>query len=138
MGLMMFDARFTEYDVPGTIATGECFIIDGKGMSFRHFLNVVKNVSTVRIYMRYIQDAVPFNIKKIHFINCSYILDKMFAIIKPLLNKDLLNVIYFHTNGLDSLYEHVPKDILPTELGGDVGSMFEISEKFQKLVVSKR
>lgn len=140
MALMMFDARFTEYDEPiaETIASGECFIIDSKGTSFRHFLNVVKNVTTVRIYMKYIQEAAPFNIKKVHFINCSYILDKMFALIKPLLNKELLQVIYFHTQGLESLYEHVPKDCLPTELGGDVGSMNEIYEKFRKFVVSKR
>lgn len=136
----MFDARFTEYDEPtdGKIAAGECFIIDSKGMSFRHFLNVVKNVSTVRIYMKYIQEAAPFNIKKIHFINCSYILDKMFALIKPLFNKEMLDVIYFHTQGLESLYEHIPKSVLPAELGGDIGSISEIYEKFQQFVISKR
>lgn len=140
MALMMFDARFTVYDeqAAGQIAAGECFIIDSKGTSFRHFLNVVKNVSTVRIYMKYIQEAAPFNIKKVHFINCSYILDKMFALIKPLLNKELLQVIYFHTQGLESLYEHIPKALLPTELGGDMGAMSEIYEKFQQFVVTKR
>lgn len=140
MVMMVFDARFTEYDNPvaGKIASGEVFVIDAKGVSFRHFLNVVKNVSTVRIYMKYIQEAAPFNIKKVHFINCSYILDKMFALIKPLLNKELLEVIYFHTQGLDSLYEHVPKDFLPTEFGGNLGSMIEIYKKFQKFVTSKR
>lgn len=140
MAVMMFDARFTAYDEPanGTISSGECFIIDSKGTSFRHFLNVVKNLSTVRIYMKYIQEAVPFNIKKVHFLNCSYIFDKMFALIKPLLNKDLLEVIHFHTQGVESLYEHVPKSILPIELGGDIGSMTEIYRKFQEFVVSKR
>lgn len=139
MAVMMFDARFTNYDDPaGNIASGECFVIDSKGMSFSHFLHVVKNVSTVRLYMKYIQEAVPFNIKKVHFINCSYIFYKMFALIKPLLNKELLEVIYFHTEGLESLYEHVPKEVLPTELGGDVGSMVEIYEQFQKFVISKR
>lgn len=140
MALMMFDARFTEYDDPSAekIASGECFIIDSKGTSFRHFLNMVKNVTTVRLYMKYIQEAAPFNIKKVHFINCSYVMDKMFALIRPLLNKELLQVIYFHTQGLESLYEHIPKALLPTDLGGELGDIREIYQQFQKMVVSKR
>lgn len=136
---MMFDARFTEYDdSDGIIAAGECFIIDSKGMSFRHFLNVVKNVTTVRLYMKYIQEAAPFNIKNIHFINCSYIMDKMFSLIRPLLKKELLEVIYFHTQGLNSLYEHVPKASLPKELGGELESMIELNNKFVEFLISKR
>jgi len=62
----------------------------------------------------------------------------MFALIRPFLNKELLEVIYFHTQGLESLYEHVPKALLPTELGGVLGPVNEIYQKFLKFVVSKR
>lgn len=70
MALMTFDARFNVYDdYVGKIANGEIFIIDGNNMSFRHFLNVAKNVTTVRIYMKYLQEAAPFNIKSVNFVN---------------------------------------------------------------------
>lgn len=136
----MFDARFTEYDNLDAqkIAAGEVFIIDAKRMSFRHFLNMVKNFSTLRIYMKYIQDAAPFNIRKIHFLNCSYIFDKTFALIKPLLNRDVMEVVQFHTQGLESLHAHISKDVLPTEFGGHVGSLLDINKIYQKFVNSKR
>ncbi|KAJ6637923.1 Clavesin-1 [Pseudolycoriella hygida] len=140
MVLMMFDAHFTEYDEPSgeKIASGECFIFDAKAMSFRHFWNVVKNVSTLRLYLKYIQEAVPFNIVKVHFVNCSYIVDRLFALIKPLLSAELLQVMYFHTQGMESLYEHIPRTFLPTELGGELGPLSEIYKKFVEFVVSKR
>lgn len=53
MVLMMFDARYTMYDdYKNIIASGECFILDGKGINFWHFLKVARNISTVRLYMK--------------------------------------------------------------------------------------
>lgn len=139
MALMLFDAAFTTYDgFNGNIATGECIIIDGKGTSFRHFLKVLKSVSTVRLYMKYIQEATPINIKMLHFINCSSIMDKMFSLIRPLLKKELLDVIHFHTQGLESLYEYVSKDVLPKEYGGELESIHDTHRKFIEYVLSKR
>lgn len=60
MALMVFDARFAMFDDNDKkLASGECFIIDGSGVSFRHFLKVVKNVTTLRLYMRFLQEAEP-------------------------------------------------------------------------------
>lgn len=35
---------------------------------------------------------------------------------------------YFHSN-MDSLYKHIPKDIIPQEYGGNGGSLEEICGK---------
>ena len=37
--------------------------------------------------------------------------------VKPFLNERVKNSIRFH-DSLETLHEHVPKEILPTELGG--------------------
>lgn len=139
MALMMFDAVFSEYDesVPGRIGPSFVFIIDAKGFTFRHFLNVARHISTVRLFMRYIQESVPFHINKVNFINGSYILDKMIALIKPLMSKELMEALVFH-NSLDTLYDIVPKHNLPSELGGDLGSKVELHQKFLEFFVSKR
>ena len=41
--------------------------------------------------------------------------------IKPFLSEQVRNSINFH-NSLETLRQHVPKEILPTELGGSSGS----------------
>lgn len=139
MFLMMFDVCFTDYDdVEGNISSGEFFVIDGRGFSFRHFVEVARNIQTVRVYMKYIQEAAPFNIKSIHFVNCSAILDKVFSLIKPLLKKDLMNSIFFHKSGLESLHQHVPKYCLPSEYGGDLESINDLHRKFSNRVETMR
>lgn len=139
MALMTFDTRFTMYDDDDrNIATGEIFVIDGKGFSFRHFLEVARHIKTVRIYMKYIQEAAPFNIKGIHFVNCSTVLDKAFSLIKPLMKKEVLSVIHFHTSGLDSFHQYVPLDCLPAEYGGVLGSIDDLHRTFSKIIEAKR
>ena len=41
--------------------------------------------------------------------------------IKPFLSKQVRNSIHFH-DSLETLHQYVPKEILPTELGGPSGS----------------
>ena len=41
--------------------------------------------------------------------------------IKPFLSEQVRNSIHFH-DSLETLHQHVPKEILPTELGGPSGS----------------
>ena len=60
---------------------------------------------------------------------------------KPLLNERVKNSIHFH-NSLESLHEEVPKEILPQELGGDIGpfdnhdsaqAVFDIETHFNRV-----
>ena len=41
--------------------------------------------------------------------------------IKPFLSEQVRNSIHFH-DSLETLHQYVPKEILPTELGGSSGS----------------
>lgn len=139
MILMSFDASFTTFDDDGeTITSGRCFVVDGKGISFRHFMNVVKNFKTARLYMRYLQEAVPFNIKSLHFFNSSSIIDRIFSLIRPLLNKELLDVIHFHRAEIECLHEFIPCDLLPSEYGGSLGPIEKFQKQTEKILEEKR
>lgn len=140
MVLMMFDARFTTYDDDNarTIASGMYFIIDGKGISFRHFMEMARNIKTLRLYMRYIQEAVPFNIKSLHFINGSSIIDRIFSLVRPILKKELLEVIHFHGHDIEKLHKHVPVYLLPSEYGGSLGTVDEMYKQTVELLETKR
>lgn len=51
------------------------------------------------------------------------------AVIKPFIYAKLYNAMKFHNAGsLDSLYEYVPRDILPIDYGGDGESMKELKQ----------
>lgn len=46
--------------------------------------------------------------------------------------------MHFHVTGLDTLYAHVPRDILPEECGGHAGKIEDLSDRFYKQLLSKR
>ena len=46
--------------------------------------------------------------------------------------------MHFHTDGLESLYDHVPRDMLPSEYGGKAGSLSEIKIKWRNVLQKKR
>lgn len=46
--------------------------------------------------------------------------------------------MHFHVTGLDTLYAHVPRDILPEECGGHAGKIEDLSDQFYKQLLSKR
>jgi len=134
---MTFDARFTSYDdCESRIATGEVFIIDAKGVSFRHFLKIARNVGTVKLYMRFLQEAAPIRIKQNNFINCSSIIDRMLALMRPFLKRELLDVIRLHPQGIDTL--DVCKEVLPFEYGGTAGAIDEIYKEWMETFNGKR
>jgi hypothetical protein len=72
-----------------------------------------------------IQEAAPIKIIQNHFINCPPIMEKLLALIKPFLNKEVLESLKIHTT-LESLHECIPKELLPTEYGGDDFSLEEL------------
>jgi hypothetical protein len=127
MALMVFDTRFADYDCGNTIAEGDIMISDMKGMSFRHFLKMMRAYSTATFYMKYLQESSPIKIVQAHIVNPSAIVDRMFSIMRPIMKKELLNVIHIHSSGYESLHKFVPKELLPTEYGGTSGVSVEQS-----------
>jgi hypothetical protein len=115
---------------PVTI-NGDICIFDAKDFSLWHFMKMAANVSTVRVFMRYVQEAIALRIVQNHFVNCSPVLTKLIALIRPFMNKELNDSMHFHTAGFESLYDFVPKELLPNEYGGTVG---ELNEHYKQTV----
>lgn len=122
MALMVFDMRFCSYDIEENqeIANGDVIVMDMKGMSFWHFLKVVKNFTTAKFYTHYTQDAVPIKICQTNIVNPSPAMDRMFNLFKPFMKQEILDNLIFHSSSGDfeSLHKTVGKENLPPKYGG--------------------
>ncbi|XP_054086526.1 alpha-tocopherol transfer protein-like isoform X2 [Zeugodacus cucurbitae] len=140
---MVSDCRFNMYDgdvsTEGhleTFASGEVQIFDMNGYTLKHLSKMT--FSTLRIYMAFLQEALPVHLKAIHIINCPSYLDKVVSIMKPFISREVFKLIHFHTVSLDSLYEHVPRSILPEEYGGNGGKLADLKAQLMAELSRKR
>ncbi|XP_017045964.1 alpha-tocopherol transfer protein-like [Drosophila ficusphila] len=137
---MMSDARFTMPDAErengkgedyvldeSDIAQGDVQIVDIEGYTIRHLAYV--SIFVLRIYMKFLQEAYPSRLQAMHVINCPSFLDRLISMMSPFLREEVRNMIKYHTEGLESLYEEVPKDMLPKEYGGKAGTIAELKAR---------
>ncbi|XP_017064241.1 alpha-tocopherol transfer protein-like isoform X2 [Drosophila eugracilis] len=123
---MMSDARFTIPDVErgagnvedyvldeADIAKGDVHIVDIEGYTLRHLAYAM------------------------HVINCPSYLDRLISMMSPFLREEVRNMIKYHTGGLESLYEEVPRDMLPDEYGGKAGSIAELKARAVQSIKDK-
>ncbi|XP_037824725.1 alpha-tocopherol transfer protein-like [Lucilia sericata] len=138
--IMITDCRFSMPDLTDGNATmlseGEVQIFDMTGYSMKHATRL--SISTLRTYLKFLQQAFPVRIKAMHMINCPSYLDRLISVVKPFINKDVFNMMHFHTTGIETLYEHVPKELLPEEYGGQAGKLTDLKEDFMQLMFKKR
>lgn len=133
--LMLLDARLMmpEYDTDGEIS-----IIDTSGFSFKHFLKVTANFSTLKLHLKYIQEAAPIRIVQNHFINCSPIIDKLMTLARPFIRSELFDAMHFHKPNSETLFNFVSRDDLPKDFGGNLDSIERLNEVFIAKVREKK
>ncbi|KAG5680468.1 hypothetical protein PVAND_009976 [Polypedilum vanderplanki] len=136
MILASLDTRLIYCD-PNELIDGEISIVDVSGFSFRHFTKTISHIGTMKAYLSYAQEAAPIKIIQTHFINCPPIINKLIAIIKPFMTKEVWESLKVHST-LESLYEHVSPDLLPIELGGTACSFDEIYKLTKAGIESQR
>ncbi|XP_044260972.1 alpha-tocopherol transfer protein-like [Tribolium madens] len=108
---------------------GVLAIMDMKGLSFGHLTRF--NLVAIKKHLFYVQEAIPVRIKGIHHINLVPFTDKIIAMVKPFMKKELIDLLHFH-NSMESLFKYVPKNILPKEYGGDALSLESLHEENTK------
>jgi retinaldehyde-binding protein 1 len=112
-----------------SLTEGEICVFDAKDFSIWHFFKLVSGLSAMKMFLQYVQEAVPHRLKQNHYVNCSPILTKIMTLIRPFVNKELNESMHFHTSGLDTFYEFIPRDRLPIEYGGTGGSLRDLHAK---------
>ncbi len=132
----MLDARFVTLD-DNELIDGEIGIIDMSGFGWRHFMKTASNLSIMKKYMRYVQEAAPFKVVQNHFVNCSPTMERFIAFLKPFMKKEIIDSIKFHSSP-DTLFEYLPKDLLPDEFGGTAGKCDDHHRNWLNIVESKR
>lgn len=132
----MLDTRFVTVD-SNELIDGEIGIIDMSGLGWRHFMKSASNLTTMKKYMKYVQEAAPFKVVQNHFVNCTPTMERFIAFLKPFMKKEILDSIKFHT-GTETLFEYVPKELLPVEYGGTAGKCDDHHKNWLKIVESQR
>jgi hypothetical protein len=136
MASSTLDGRFVRCD-EGEMIDGDFMVFDMQGFTFKHLYKCVANLSLMNSYMKYSQEAVPLKMMGNHFINCSPIFSKLMGMIKPFMNKEVKESLHFHTS-MDTLYEKLPRELLPEELGGSAGTINDIFKDWLKKLMIKR
>ncbi|CAG9862277.1 unnamed protein product [Phyllotreta striolata] len=130
---MVADVRMVEETA---IADGEVPIFDMKNFTAKHITKVVFPV--MKKLLIYSQEAHPMKLKEVHYVNAPPFLNKFLSILKPIIKSDVLQMIHFHPPNSETLFEHVPKELLPEEYGGTIGKCDDIANRWQRLVLQRK
>lgn len=134
---MVADVRLVSPDPdPDNLAAGEVPIFDMNGVSIWHLLKV--NLSTLKLYFKYAQEAHPVRVQQIHVVNCTPLINRIMSLIKPLLKPEVAARFQFHTPGSETLYDFIPREMLPEEYGGYAGPIKDIKDIWTKRFLAKR
>ncbi|XP_055378578.1 alpha-tocopherol transfer protein-like isoform X2 [Condylostylus longicornis] len=122
---MIFDLTLRE----GGSAPGHIIILDLTGVSLGHVARL--GPLTMKKFLYFLQDAAPIRIVGFHFINIVPFSDKILALMRPFMKKELSEILHFHEN-MESLKKFIPLEILPKEYGGLEGNGNELCENIYK------
>ncbi|KAJ6636959.1 Alpha-tocopherol transfer protein-like [Pseudolycoriella hygida] len=120
---MITDLWFAENDLREGYAT----VIDMKGTTLMHLARI--NIVALRKFMFYIQDALPIRLKAIHFINTVSFMDKVLALMRPFMKKELMDILHFHSTMDTFVDKFVPRNALPDEYNGTGGKMNKMQDE---------
>ncbi|KAG5875459.1 hypothetical protein JTB14_008737 [Gonioctena quinquepunctata] len=112
-------------------ANGIVIVFDMKGFTLGHFLKV--NVVYMKTFLFYLQEGMPIKFKSIHFINIVPFMDRILAMMRPFMKKQVADAFIMHTQ-LDTLFERIPKEIFPEEYGGACESTKLLHERYKSLI----
>ncbi|CAH0564944.1 unnamed protein product [Brassicogethes aeneus] len=108
---------------------GVVIVVDMDGMVFGHLTKL--NIIVMKKFMFYLQEAMPIRIRGLHYINVVSFMDKVMALIKPFMNKELLSMFCLHSD-LVEFYKTVPIECMPKEYGGENETIQSLKEKERK------
>ncbi|PSN57131.1 hypothetical protein C0J52_01286 [Blattella germanica] len=125
--LMYLDVRLCEdYYLRNTL------IVDFKNIGMSHIMKV--SLPTLKRYLLCILKGHKARVRSIHLINSPSLANVVLTLVRPFISNKILSRVQIHGEDYTKLFDDVPRNLLPTELGGDSGS---INELFGKSYISK-
>lgn len=118
------------------MVAGQIGILDCSGVTMAHFkqfnVNFIKKITVMT------QEASPTRQKGFHFINTPFGFESVFNVFKGFINDKNKTRLCVHGSNLKSLYKVIPQKLMPTEYGGEAGSLESIINTWEKRIVSYR
>ncbi|XP_072747414.1 alpha-tocopherol transfer protein-like isoform X2 [Anoplolepis gracilipes] len=65
-------------------------------------------------------DAMPVRLKAIHVLNAVWFMDKILALIRPFMKRELYEMLHVHTGDVSDIYSHIPLECLPKDYNGEL------------------
>ncbi|XP_046964439.1 alpha-tocopherol transfer protein-like [Vanessa cardui] len=94
------------------------------------------NVVDLRQTLEVMKEGYGMRIKGLHFLSESKAIDIILSIFKQVFSAKLFERIVVHKD-IDTLYDFLPKEILPEEYGGKEKSLSELHQKYLNILSSK-
>ncbi|XP_049785544.1 alpha-tocopherol transfer protein-like [Schistocerca cancellata] len=117
-------------------SVGYIFLIDLQNVSTGHLSKLtVRDVRALELISR---TAYAKRIRAIHFLNAPKIMNMVMSIVKPALPEKLQKRIVIHEPGSHTLFEYLPKNVVPDEMGGTAGPVAGIMDGIYDELVKRR
>ncbi|XP_065201068.1 retinaldehyde-binding protein 1-like isoform X2 [Planococcus citri] len=100
-------------------------VIDYSGISLSYLFKL--NIFALQKAYKTWKDFAFLSCSEIHHINMPLYSHYIVNLANYILDEKLKKVNYYHTENLSEFYEHVPKEILPKEYGGNAPEIKELS-----------
>ncbi|CAH0713572.1 unnamed protein product, partial [Brenthis ino] len=126
IALMIGDIRLKE-ELEGV--GGDIYILDASVVTPSHLAKI--SPSAIKKFLICVQATYPVKLKEVHIVNTSPVIESIINFVKPFLKDKIKNRIFIHSD-MNTLHEHVPKDMLPQEYGGNGCSLDEVNEGWMK------
>ncbi|KAJ2949511.1 hypothetical protein O0L34_g15433 [Tuta absoluta] len=114
---------------------GHIIILDIKEYTLKVIPKV--NIMLFRDYLLFLLEGMPVRVKEVHVVNCPSFVDKLYALVKPILPEDIRNIIRFHQT-TEILHKYVNKKYLPIEFGGEAQSTAEQQKHWISMIEEQR
>ncbi|KAL1130518.1 hypothetical protein AAG570_011764 [Ranatra chinensis] len=107
---------------PTSQQLGLIFLFDSTGLSLSHLTRM--NLSSVKKYLTYVQEAMPVRLKSIHVVNTNSLVSYLIEFIRPFIRKEYFKYIHFYTpDKIKNVQDFIQENILPIDYGGTADSM---------------
>ncbi|GFR17384.1 alpha-tocopherol transfer protein-like [Trichonephila clavata] len=102
---------------PANQITGVRIIFDAKNYSFKQLRCFVPRY--VPLIAKALRNCLPVRFKSIHIVNEAFVFRYAWSVLKLVLTEKIKSRMFFHGGNIKEIHEHIPKEVLPQEYGGE-------------------